>query len=58
MGGNVTFARVRWNRLDGVTDVPALVGRGLLPRLHGGQGYLEKDPATLIHLYREPDSKD
>ncbi|MGE8413231.1 MAG: NAD(P)-dependent oxidoreductase [Pseudomonas sp.] len=25
-----------------------------LMRLHGGQGYLEKDPATLVHLYREP----
>ncbi|WP_347929133.1 NAD(P)-dependent oxidoreductase [Pseudomonas helvetica] len=29
-----------------------------LMRLHAGQGFLEKDPATLIHLYREPDSKD
>ncbi|MGC5702879.1 NAD(P)-dependent oxidoreductase [Pseudomonas sp. NFXW11] len=25
-----------------------------LMRLHGAQGYLEKDPATLIRLYREP----
>lgn len=25
-----------------------------LMRLHGGQGYLEKDPATLVHLYRDP----
>ncbi len=25
-----------------------------LMRLHGGQGYLEKDPATLVRLYRDP----
>ncbi|MCU7649596.1 NAD(P)-dependent oxidoreductase [Pseudomonas piscis] len=25
-----------------------------LMRLHGGQGYLEKDPATLVQLYRDP----
>lgn len=25
-----------------------------LMRLHGGQGYLEKDPATLVRLFRDP----
>ena len=29
-----------------------------LMRLHGGQGFLEKDPSTLVQLYREPDSSD
>lgn len=28
-----------------------------LMRLHGAQGFLEKDPATLIQLYRESDAK-
>ncbi|KPA92677.1 NAD(P)-dependent oxidoreductase [Pseudomonas sp. RHF3.3-3] len=27
-----------------------------LMRLHGSQGYLQKDPATLVNLYREPPS--
>ncbi len=29
-----------------------------LMRLHGGQGYLEKDPATLVHLYRDPPTEE
>ncbi|WOE80903.1 NAD(P)-dependent oxidoreductase [Pseudomonas protegens] len=29
-----------------------------LMRLHGGQGYLEQDPATLVRLYRDPASAD
>jgi len=29
-----------------------------LMRLHGSKGFLEKDPSTLVQMYREPDSKD
>ncbi|TWC47772.1 3-hydroxyisobutyrate dehydrogenase [Pseudomonas sp. SJZ080] len=28
-----------------------------LMRLHGAQGFLQKDPSTLVQLYREPDSE-
>ncbi|MGY2439366.1 NAD(P)-dependent oxidoreductase [Pseudomonas sp. SDO52101_S400] len=29
-----------------------------LMRLHGAQGFLAKDPSTLVKMYREPDSAD
>ncbi|WP_172829471.1 NAD(P)-dependent oxidoreductase [Pseudomonas sp. DR 5-09] len=29
-----------------------------LMRLHGAQGFLQKDPATLVQMYRAPDSAD
>lgn len=29
-----------------------------LMRLHGAQGFLQKDPATLVQMYRAPDSTD
>jgi len=29
-----------------------------LMRLHGSKGFLEKDPSTLVQMYREPGSKD
>jgi len=29
-----------------------------LMRLHGSKGFLEKDPSTLVQMYREPDWKD
>ena len=42
---------VKFSREQGVaTPVSGLAAQ--LMRLHGSQGYLEKDPATLIDLYR------
>jgi 3-hydroxyisobutyrate dehydrogenase len=52
LDGAVKFSREQGS----ATPISGLAAQ--LMRLHGGQGYLEKDPATLIHLYREPDSKD
>ncbi|WP_080690598.1 NAD(P)-dependent oxidoreductase [Pseudomonas fluorescens] len=50
LDGAVKFSREQGS----ATPISGLAAQ--LMRLHGGQGYLEKDPATLIHLYREPDS--
>ncbi len=52
LDGAVKFSREQGS----ATPISGLAAQ--LMRLHAGQGYLEKDPATLIHLYREPDSKD
>ncbi|WP_429539759.1 NAD(P)-dependent oxidoreductase [Pseudomonas fluorescens] len=52
LDGAVKFSREQGS----ATPISGLAAQ--LMRLHGGRGYLEKDPATLIHLYREPDSKD
>lgn len=52
LDGAVKFSREQGS----ATPISGLAAQ--LMRLHGGQGYLEKDPATLIHLYREPDSKN
>ncbi|MCY1394296.1 2-hydroxy-3-oxopropionate reductase [compost metagenome] len=42
---------VKFSREQGsATPISGLAAQ--LMRLHGGQGYLAKDPATLIHLYR------
>lgn len=47
---------VRFSREQGsATPISGLAAQ--LMRLHGGQGFLEKDPATLIHLYRAPATK-
>ncbi|MNZ50874.1 2-hydroxy-3-oxopropionate reductase [compost metagenome] len=51
LDGAVKFSREQGS----ATPISGLAAQ--LMRLHGGQGYLEKDPATLIHLYREPGSK-
>ncbi|WP_183680331.1 NAD(P)-dependent oxidoreductase [Pseudomonas sp. Tn43] len=48
---------VKFSREQGsATPISGLAAQ--LMRLHGGQGYLEKDPSTLVQLYREPNSKD
>ncbi|WP_460147705.1 NAD(P)-dependent oxidoreductase [Pseudomonas sp. S2_A02] len=48
---------VKFSREQGsATPISGLAAQ--LMRLHGGQGFLEKDPSTLVQLYREPDSKD
>ena len=48
---------VKFSREQGsATPISGLAAQ--LMRLHGGQGVLEKDPSTLVQLYREPDSKD
>ena len=48
---------VKFSREQGsATPISGLAAQ--LMRLHGGQGYLEKDPSTLVQLYREPSSKD
>ncbi|MCU1750509.1 NAD(P)-dependent oxidoreductase [Pseudomonas sp. 6D_7.1_Bac1] len=52
LDGAVKFSREQGS----ATPISGLAAQ--LMRLHGGQGYLEKDPSTLIHLYREPGSKD
>nr|WP_279653370.1 NAD(P)-dependent oxidoreductase [Pseudomonas morbosilactucae] len=48
LDGAVKFAREQGS----ATPVSGLAAQ--LMRLHGSQGYLEKDPATLVQLYREP----
>ncbi|WP_419711693.1 NAD(P)-dependent oxidoreductase [Pseudomonas sp. NFX224] len=46
---------VKFSREQGsATPISGLAAQ--LMRLHGGQGYLEKDPSTLVRMYREPDS--
>ncbi|MHC8378734.1 NAD(P)-dependent oxidoreductase [Pseudomonas sp. MDT1-16] len=48
---------VKFSREQGsATPISGLAAQ--LMRLHGGQGFLEKDPSTLVQLYREPGSKD
>ncbi|MFW0755532.1 NAD(P)-dependent oxidoreductase [Pseudomonas sp. H11T01] len=48
---------VKFSREQGsATPISGLAAQ--LMRLHSGQGYLEKDPATLVHLYREQRSED
>jgi 3-hydroxyisobutyrate dehydrogenase len=48
-------AAVKFSREQGsATPVSGLAAQ--LMRLHGAQGYLEKDPSTLVQMYREPDS--
>lgn len=48
LDGAVKFAREQGS----ATPISGLAAQ--LMRLHGGQGYLEQDPATLVRLYREP----
>jgi len=52
LDGAVKFSRERGS----ATPISGLAAQ--LMRLHGSQGFLEKDPATLVNLYREPGSKD
>ncbi len=52
LDGAVKFSREQGS----ATPISGLAAQ--LMRLHGGQGYLEQDPATLIRLYREPASED
>ncbi|MDR9754834.1 NAD(P)-dependent oxidoreductase [Pseudomonas sp. SZMC_28357] len=48
---------VKFSREQGsATPISGLAAQ--LMRLHGSQGFLEKDPATLVNLYREPGSAD
>lgn len=51
LDGAVQFSREQGS----ATPISGLAAQ--LMRLHGGQGFLEKDPATLIHLYRAPTTK-
>ncbi|MGY4815577.1 NAD(P)-dependent oxidoreductase [Pseudomonas chlororaphis subsp. piscium] len=51
LDGAVKFSREQGS----ATPISGLAAQ--LMRLHGGQGYLEQDPATLIRLYREPASE-
>lgn len=47
---------VKFSREQGsATPVSGLAAQ--LMRLHGAQGFLQKDPSTLVQLYREPDSE-
>ncbi|MHC8385872.1 NAD(P)-dependent oxidoreductase [Pseudomonas sp. LB3P14] len=47
-------AAVKFSREQGsATPISGLAAQ--LMRLHGGQGFLEKDPSTLVQMYREPD---
>jgi 3-hydroxyisobutyrate dehydrogenase len=47
---------VKFSREQGsATPLSGLAAQ--LMRLHGSQGFLEKDPSTLVQMYREPDSK-
>jgi 3-hydroxyisobutyrate dehydrogenase len=49
-------AAVQFSREQGsATPISGLAAQ--LMRLHGSQGFLEKDPSTLVQLYREPDSE-
>nr|BFD40089.1 NAD(P)-dependent oxidoreductase [Pseudomonas sp. FFPRI_1] len=52
LDGAVKFSREQGS----ATPISGLAAQ--LMRLHGGQGYLEQDPATLVRLYREPASVD
>jgi 3-hydroxyisobutyrate dehydrogenase len=46
---------VKFSREQGsATPISGLAAQ--MMRLHGGQGFLQKDPSTLVQLYREPDS--
>jgi 3-hydroxyisobutyrate dehydrogenase len=48
---------VKFSREQGsATPISGLAAQ--LMRLHGGQGFLEKDPSTLVQLYRAPGSVD
>ncbi|MHC8304604.1 NAD(P)-dependent oxidoreductase [Pseudomonas sp. PB3P13] len=48
---------VKFSREQGsATPISGLAAQ--LMRLHGAQGYLQKDPSTLVRLYRQPDSAD
>ena len=47
LDGAVKFSREQGS----ATPISGLAAQ--LMRLHGGQGYLEKDPATLVRLYRD-----
>jgi 3-hydroxyisobutyrate dehydrogenase len=47
---------VKFSREQGsATPLSGLAAQ--LMRLHGSQGFLEKDPSTLVQMYREPNSK-
>ncbi|MGF0239454.1 NAD(P)-dependent oxidoreductase [Gordonia sp. IEGM753] len=49
-------AAVKFSREQGAsTPISGLAAQ--LMRLHGGQGFLEKDPSTLVQMYREPSLK-
>ncbi|MGE8354663.1 MAG: NAD(P)-dependent oxidoreductase [Pseudomonas protegens] len=52
LDGAVKFSREQGS----ATPISGLAAQ--LMRLHGGQGYLEQDPATLVRLYRDPASVD
>ena len=48
---------VKFSREQGsATPISGLAAQ--LMRLHGGQGFLQKDPSTLVQMYRQPDSTD
>ncbi|EJM83818.1 beta-hydroxyacid dehydrogenase, 3-hydroxyisobutyrate dehydrogenase [Pseudomonas sp. GM74] len=48
-------AAVKFSREQGsATPISGLAAQ--LMRLHGSQGFLEKDPSTLVQMYREPGS--
>src|SRR5471032_238330 len=48
---------VKFSREQGsATPISGLAAQ--LMRLHGAQGFLEKDPSTLVQMYREPGSTD
>jgi 3-hydroxyisobutyrate dehydrogenase len=48
-------AAVKFSREQGsATPISGLAAQ--LMRLHGSQGFLEKDPSTLVQMYRAPDS--
>ncbi|MNW02450.1 hypothetical protein D3C71_1982340 [compost metagenome] len=48
-------AAVKFSREQGSsTPISGLAAQ--LMRLHGSQGFLEKDPSTLVQMYREPGS--
>ncbi|WP_178081255.1 MULTISPECIES: NAD(P)-dependent oxidoreductase [unclassified Pseudomonas] len=48
---------VKFSRETGsATPISGLAAQ--LMRLHGAQGFLQKDPATLVQMYRGPDSAD
>ncbi|MCU0074575.1 NAD(P)-dependent oxidoreductase [Pseudomonas koreensis] len=48
---------VKFSRETGsATPISGLAAQ--LMRLHGAQGFLQKDPATLVKMYRAPDSAD
>jgi len=48
---------VKFSREQGsATPISGLAAQ--LMRLHGAQGFLQRDPATLVQMYRAPDSTD